>query len=54
MVETSADGGEPRTVEYDHDGLGRVRVIRDFANPAAPIVTELTYDLLTVSGIWQR
>jgi YD repeat-containing protein len=54
MSVTEADGTESHVVEYQHDGLGRLRLIRDITDPAAPVVTELQYDGYTVVGIWQR
>ena len=49
-----AGGGPARVVEYQHDGLGRLRLVQDLTDPAAPVTTELTYNYRTVTGIWQR
>jgi YD repeat-containing protein len=51
---TPADGGPAHTVEWAYDGMGRLRLVRDVTDPAAPHEIELQYDQYTLTGIWQR
>jgi YD repeat-containing protein len=53
-AERSADGADERVVEYQHDGLGRLRRIVDHTAPESAQITELSYDLLTLETICQR